>query len=309
MITWGINALNHDASIAVVDNGQLVFWDRSSFYSSIRFDHFLNRKLINQSLTYGQPDNIVWYERPWLKKTRQLYAGQWLAALDASEIPARYLKELNVPSVPVYYGQHHRSHAAAGFLTSPYDQATVVVLDALGEWESMTIWRGEGTRLTKLWSRSYPNSLGLFYSAFTKLIGYTPVGEEYLLQKDSEQGDSERFYHQVKHYFSGVGKLRYNLHRGVRDWADPQNRQDQQDIAAAVQRVFEEQVIGIMQLAQTLSDSRNLVYMGGCAMNSKCNQLVDALWDQRWTLPVPGDSSSAIGAALDHQQARITWKS
>jgi len=308
MITWGINALNHDASIAVVDNGQLVFWNRSSLYSGIRFDQLLNRKLINECLAQGQPDNIVWYERPWLKKTRQMYAGQWLAALDGSDIPSRYLHGLKIPTVPVHYVHHHRSHAAAGFLTSPYDQATVVVLDALGEWESMTIWQGQGTKLTKLWSRNYPNSLGLFYSAFTQLIGYTPVGEEYLLQKDSELGDSDRFYQKVKHYFSGLGKLRYNLHRGVRDWADPTVRQDQLDIAAAVQRVFEEQVLEIMQLAQSLNSSRNLVYMGGCAMNSKCNQQVDALWDQRWTLPIPGDSSSAIGAALDFQGARITWK-
>jgi len=307
MITWGINALNHDASIAVVDNGQLAFWKRSSHYSGIKSDHYLDHQLIEDCLSHGSPDNIVWYERPWLKKSRQIRAGQWMTALDLTEVPRLYLKKISAPVVPIFYNHHHRSHAAAGFLTSPYDQANVVVLDALGEWESATIWRAEGTNLKKLWSRSYPSSLGLFYSAFTKLIGYTPIAEEYLLQKASELGDSNRYYQRVSSYFSELGKLRYNLHRGVRDWDTPTDEQAKLDIAAAVQRVFEEQVIGIMKLAQQLNDSRNLVYMGGCAMNSKCNQRIDTMWDSRWTLPTPGDSSSAIGAALDFQNARIDW--
>jgi len=303
MITWGINALNHDASISVVENGQLMFSRRSSEYTGITGDHFLCPQLIEDCMNYGHMDNIVWYERPWIKKTRQLRAGQWGAAFDLDDIPSRYLKKFNVPSVPMYYLPHHLSHASAGFLTSPFEEATVVVLDALGEWESATIWKGQGTELTKLWSKSYPSSLGLFYSAFTKLIGYTPIGQEHLLQKNSEQGDAERYYSRVQHYFSGVGQLRYNLHRGVRDWADPTDEQERLDIAAAVQQVFQEQVMAIMTLAQELNDSQNLVYMGGCAMNSKCNLLIDPLW----TLPIPGDASSSMGAALYFQKSRITW--
>jgi carbamoyltransferase len=307
MITWGINALNHDASIAVVDNGKLVFNQRSREYTDIPGDHLLCKELIDDGLEHGYPDNIVWYERPWLKKSRQLRAGQWSAAFDIEDIPSRYLKKMGFFKLPITYMPHHLSHASAGFLTSPFEEATVVVLDALGEWESATIWRAKGTEITKIWSRSYPSSLGLFYSAFTKLIGYTPIGQEHLLQKSSELGDYKKYYERVKHYFSDLGKLRYNLHRGVRDWPDPATGQDRLDIAASVQRVFEEQVLGIMELAMELNNSKNLVYMGGCAMNSKCNQLVDAMWSQRWTLPIPGDASSALGAALYFQKSRIKW--
>lgn len=308
MITWGINALNHDASIAVVDSGSLKFWKRSSEYSGIKSDHYLDQRLLDDCLSEGYPDNIVWYERPWVKKSRQLRAGQWSTAFDLAEVPRWYLSKISAPCVPVYYLPHHLSHAAAGYLTSPYDSATVVVLDALGEWESASIWRAEGTSLTKLWSRSYPSSLGLFYSAFTKLIGYTPIGQEHLLQKLSEQGDPDRYYSRVNSYFSGIGKLSVNLHKGVVDWDYPTTTEDKADIAAAVQKVFEQQVSAIMTKAKELNRCDNLVYMGGCAMNSRCNLIVDSVWNSRWTLPVPGDSSSAIGAALYFQNSRIDWK-
>lgn len=309
MITWGINALNHDASIAVVNNGDLLFWKRSSEYSNVRGDERLHPRLIKEAYDAGIPNNIVWYEKPWLKKSRQLRAGQWNFALDMDELPSRYLKSLNVPKYPITYLPHHLSHAAAGFLTSPFEEATIVVLDAMGEWESSSIWRGEGTTLTKLWSRKYPHSLGMFYSAFTRLIGYTPVSQEYLLQLDSAKGNSDRFYDIVSDYFNGIGKLRINMHRGVWDWPYPvETDQDRYDIAAAVQRVFENQVLMITAMAGIYNPSKNLVYMGGCAMNSQCNKLIEPSWDGIWSLPIPGDSASAIGAALYHQQRRIEWQ-
>ncbi len=309
MITWGINALNHDASIAVVSDGILTFWKRSSEYSGIPGDQTLHPRLIKDAYDAGLPTDIVWYEKPWLKKTRQLRAKQWQWAFDLNELPSRYLKSLCVPKYPISYMPHHLSHAAAGFLTSPFEEATVVVLDALGEWQSSSIWKAEGTKLTKLWSRSYPNSLGLFYSAFTKLIGYTPIREEHLLQRDSALGNSNRYYELVSAYFTGIGKLKINLHRGVWDWPYPvKDDQDRCDIAAAVQRVFENQVQFITSMASVYNKSDNLVYMGGCAMNSKCNELIVPHWNGVWSLPIPGDSASAIGAALYHQQRRIVWQ-
>jgi carbamoyltransferase len=181
------------------------------------------------------------------------------------------------------------------------------VLDAMGEWESASIWYGEGTSLKKLWSKSYPDSLGIFYSAFTQLIGYKPVSEEYLLQRDSEKGNAKRYLKTVRDYFTGVLDLKYNLHCGVLDWPHTiKNIQDKWDIAAAVQQVFEEQADMVMLKARQLSASRNLVYMGGCAMNSRYNQYLDSQWDRVWTLPNTGDPSSAIGAALLSLNTRIT---
>lgn len=302
MITWGINALNHDISIAVFEGYQL---KRFETVKGRDRDSDLIRRSIDGSGGRG-PSVIAWYERPWLKKTRQLYAGQYAAAFDMNVLPSRWLKKSNLGYAKVRYFPHHKSHAAAGFYTSPFDSATIVVLDAMGEWESASIWQGRGKELKKLWSRSYPDSLGIFYSAFTQLIGYKPVAEEHLLQKDSQRGDPKKYYETVKDYFNGVVSLRYNLHCGVLDWPWPiVTQQDKYDIAAAVQRVFEEQADMVMLMARRLSDSKNLVYMGGCAMNSQYNQYLDKQWDRVWRLSNPGDPSSAIGAALLSLDTRI----
>ena len=311
MITWGINALNHDASIAVVKNGELIFWRRSAEYTGVRGDPHLAKDLIRDAIRAGGekgPDRVAWYERPWLKKTRQFWAGQYRWAFDWNEIPTKYLGSLGLSYPRMRYYPHHLSHAAAGALTSAFEQGTVVVLDAMGEWESSTIWSFEGTRFRKLWSRSYPTSLGLFYSAFTHLIGLTPVAEEHILQQMSSRGDPDRYFDDVYRYWSADWRLRENLHRGVRTWPhEIKTEQDRCDIAAGVQRMFELQASLIMDRACQLADSRNLVYMGGCAMNSQFNQKLDHWWERVWTPPIPGDSSSAIGAALLDQNVRAEW--
>jgi len=311
MIVWGVNALNHDASIAVFDSGKLKFWKRNSEISKISQDDNLSNQLIKEAIDSANqqgPSVIVWYEKPWLKKLRQLYAGQYHWALDHKELPSIYLKTFNLAYPKIYYVPHHLSHASAGFLTSPFEEATIVVLDALGEWESATIWCGKGTKISKVWSRSYPTSLGLFYSAFTDLIGLKPIKEEHILQKYSSLGDTNRYVDKVRSYWNFDWTLRKNLHKGITDWnLQISNDQDRYDIAAAVQLVFEEQAMKIFERAKLLSPSNNLVYMGGCAMNSKFNQKLVELYDGIWSLPVPGDSSSAIGAALYYQQKRLEW--
>ena len=160
-----------------------------------------------------------------------------------------------------------------------------------------------------MWSRSYPNSLGLFYSAFTQLIGYKPLAEEHLLQRDSELGDPRKYLQQIRKYFNGVLSLNTNFHKGVPNWPTPTSDQDRWDIAAAVQQVFEEQVDMVMLTARRLTGSDCLVYMGGCAMNSKYNKQLPNQWNYIWSLPNPGDASSSVGAVLYHtKQREWQWK-
>jgi carbamoyltransferase len=262
--------------------------------------------MIQDAINIGTPDDIVWFERPLVKKFRQLYAGQYSRAFDFRDLPSLYLKSLELSKYPIRYLPHHLSHAASGFLTSPYTNATVVVLDAIGEWESATIWNGRGTKLTKLWSRSYPTSLGLFYSAFTKLIGLKPVGEEHILQQWSNLGNEKRYAKDIAAYWNKNWQLTRNLHKGVTDWPYKiESDQDKYDIAAAVQLIFEYQADWVMLKARQLSDNKNLVYMGGCAMNSKYKKYMSMQWDNVWTLSIPGDASSSLGAALYWQGCRI----
>jgi carbamoyltransferase len=305
MIEWGINALNHDASIAVFANNKLVLHRRSSEFSGIIGDSELNQGLVDNCLRFGYPDKIYWYERPMIKKFRQAYAGQWRWAFDLNEFPQFYLQDF-LTQTPIVFTPHHKSHAAAGYYTSPFDHCAVVVIDAIGEWESISIWEGQGKNLRKKWSRSYPTSLGLFYSAFADLLGFVPTKEEYLLQQLSDQGNPHRFYGKVKSYFDSDGNLKSNLHKGITDWGLVID-DDRADIAAAVQLVFEEQVDYIMLKARDLVKSNNLVYMGGCAMNSKYNKRLGNRWEQVWSLPYPGDACSAVGAVLAKKKIKVSY--
>jgi carbamoyltransferase len=118
-----------------------------------------------------------------------LYAGQ---GIDWHQLTTRQiLEQQNLgrtrigPKTIKSYG-HHLSHAAAGFQTSEFDRATVVVIDAIGEWDTVSIWgakydrKGEAV-YQRLWSQRYPHSIGLFYSAATGRVGLRPLDEEYIL--------------------------------------------------------------------------------------------------------------------------------
>lgn len=302
MIRWGINALNHGSSLAVIKDDTI-----ESFY--IDKGDTLDNVTIELALHYGRPDHIHWYENPWIKKCRQLYATQYKTAFRLDNLPSTYLKQVGLNHIPLSYTPHHASHAAAGYYTSTFEDAAVLVLDAIGEFDCASIWHGKGDKLTKVWSKSYPHSLGLFYSAFTQLIGFKPISQEFLLQQSAEMGDPDRYYKIVKQYFNGTIHLTKNLHCGVLDWPYPiHNLQDQCDIAAAVQRVFEEQLQQVLEIAYNLTKSLNLVYMGGCAMNSEANKKSLYNWDKIWSLPSPGDPSSAIGAVLWKTKQRIVWQ-
>ena len=299
MINWGITALNHGSSLAVFKDGKLL-------NQTVNADSDIFKDLNTaQVLSYGAPDRIFWYERPWIKKARQIYAGQYRTALDMSVLPRKHLRQFKY--APVTYTPHHASHAAGGYYTSPFNHCAVVVLDAIGEFECATIWEGKHDELKKIWSRSYPHSLGLFYSAFTQLCGLTPIKDEYLLQKMAEQGNKQRYFKEVNNYISNTINLKYNLHRGVLNWPYPiETLQDQCDIAAAVQDAFEGQIGMVMMEARKLTNSDCLVYMGGCAMNSAANKrFVEPMFKYRWSLPNPGDPSSSIGAVLYHTKNRV----
>lgn len=299
MIAWGINALNHGSSLAVFKDEKLI----SNVFDQ---EDELPTSIITAALHNGAPDRIFWYERPWVKKARQLYAGQYATAMDMLILPRRYLNKIRVRYASVTYTPHHASHAAAGYYTSPFNHCAIVVLDAIGEFECATIWEGKHGEMKKVWSRKYPHSLGLFYSAFTKLIGLEPIKEEYILQKMAEQGDSNRYHNEVKSYVEDTVKLTRNLHKGVLDWPYPiNNLQEQCDIAAAVQQVFEDQVSAVMIKVRQLINTDSLVYMGGCAMNSKANENIIKDWNHVWSLPNPGDPSSSIGAVLYHTKQRV----
>ena len=169
----GINCLNHDAAMAVVDGKEILWAAHAERYSKIKNDQFLNWNIVNEALSYS-PDLVVYYEKPWLKKLRQLRAGQYGYAFDMEELPSRYLKQFGIKIDE--YVSHHHSHMAGGYYTAPFKDADILTIDAIGEFETITLWNNE--KKVKSWS--YPYSLGLLYSAMTQRIGLKPNEEEYI---------------------------------------------------------------------------------------------------------------------------------
>ena len=147
----GISAGFHDAGVAVVHAGEILFAAHSERYSKKKHDEHVNDEILSEALGYGQPDCLAYYERPWLKKLRQIYGGQYDLAFDSSTLTVkRYLQKhtaiRSLGNVKTKTFNHHLSHAAAGFQTSPFDRATVVVIDAIGEWDTISIWAAEYDR-------------------------------------------------------------------------------------------------------------------------------------------------------------------
>jgi len=324
MITWGWTGLSHDASLAVFHKDNLVFAAHSERYSKRKNDKIIHPGLMQDAFAYGPPDEIFFYETPWLKKTRQLYAGQY--GLLKKESPDYFLKMVNdtlrkssisngdLP--PSQYTRHHHSHAAGGYYTSTYDHATIVVLDSIGEWETFTIWEGIDNQLHKRFSQRYPHSVGIWYSAMTQRIGLKPQEHEYILMGMAAIGDPNKYYNDIKNDFiarmpdrsNPRVKFRRNCHRGCLDWRpDLRTPQDYADIASATQRIYEEIFTGILEYTRIHYPSRNLVLMGGCVLNCVANSLAADYYDDIWIMPNPGDAGSAIGCVLAHKKKRINF--
>jgi len=297
MIILGINETSHDASVSLIKDGQILFAGHAERYSKQKNDWYVNDSLIKDVLQYGTPDHIAYYEKPLLKASRLALRG------GAGEWKPRF----NIDGIPRKYFSHHYSHAAAGYYTSAFNDAAIVVLDAIGEYNTSTIWVGEGDKIKLKYKQNYPVSFGLFYSAFTQLIGLMPNQEEYIMMGMAAYGDWQKYYKKVDEYFPSYDKQKYNFHKGITDWGWI-SEQDKFDIAAAVQMVYEQRLNQFMRMAKSLTGKNNLVFMGGCALNSSANTLLWKIFDMIWIMPNPGDAGSSLGAAAALYGKHLDWK-
>jgi len=304
----GINCMNHDASMTVVDGREILWAAHAERYSRVKNDHFLNWKIVNEAMTYGPFDKVVYYEKPWLKKTRQLYAGQWGDALSYTELPNWHLDHFGIKIDE--YVKHHDSHAAAGYFTSPFKEegATILTVDAIGEWETVSISTADKVWIDRKETINYPHSVGILYSAFTHRCGLKPAEEEYILMGMAAYGTPkykddiyEDFVHQSPF------KMKKNLHRGLSDWHP---EADVMDIAASIQAVIEE-ILADLFLRASKYGSKNLVYAGGVALNCAANRTLAnlGLFDNIWIIPNPGDSGSSLGCIAASEKIHLNWKS
>ena len=298
MIILGINETSHDASVSLIKDGEILFAGHAERYSKKKNDWYVNDSLIINALQYGTPNVIAYYEKPLLKASRLALKG------GSGDWKPRF----NIDGIPRKYFSHHYSHAAAGYYTSSFNDAVIVVLDAIGEYNTSTIWVGEGDKIKLKYKQNYPVSFGLFYSAFTQLIGLMPNQEEYIMMGMAAYGNPERYASKVSKYFLRYDMQKYNFHRGITDWDETITEQDKFDIAAAVQYVYELRLEEFMNMAKDLTGKKNLVFMGGCALNSSANTLLWNIFDMIWIMPNPGDAGSSLGAAAALYGKHLGWK-
>jgi carbamoyltransferase len=183
-----------------------------------------------------------------------------------------------------------------------------VVLDAIGEFETTSIWSGNGNEIKKIFSCNYPFSFGLFYSAFTKYIGLKPNEEEYIMMGMAAYGDPTIYFSEINSLFPSIDKQTELFHYGVSGFSVKPTEQNKFDIAAAVQAVYEKRLIEFMIFAKKKTGKDNLVFMGGCALNCSANTKLFDIYNQVWIMPNPGDAGSSLGAAAAVYGKHLNWQ-
>ena len=271
----GISEGFHDAALCLLQNSKILYASQSERYSKVKNDPWVHPDQWPKADRY-QPNIVAYYEKPFRKNLRRLYAGQsW-----------------QKPRVNYDYSfGHHQSHAAAGYYTSPFDECNILVIDAIGEWDTISVWKAKNNLMDKVYSRKYPYSLGLLYSAITQRIGLKPNEDEYITMGMSAFGNPKYDLEYL---------LWENNHRGVGDIFPEASVED---LAASVQVLYERELLKLIEMCP----HENLVLMGGCALNCAANSKIKG--KNIWIMPAPGDAGSAIGAAALVLKKKLNWRS
>ena len=274
MIKWGTTFGSHDGAIAVFQDDELVFASDAERWSRKKNDSVIPDNLIKYAEdNWGVPDEVYFYEDYKLKDERRKFAGQ----TPLHEIDFKYR---------LIQSNHHLSHARYGYWTSPFLDCTVLVIDAIGEWDTLTQWKVIDGNFTKQKSWRYPKSIGLFYSAMTQAAEWKPNEEEYILM-----GASAVKKHKIENYniVKELWDNDVNFHTGINI------NFDKFEIASIAQQIYEEE---FKKIINEIEDD-NLVFVGGCALNVSANRFLTKF---NTFIPCnPGDGGSAIGCVIDRK--------
>jgi carbamoyltransferase len=341
----GISAFYHDSAAAIIVDGEIIAAAQEERFTRKKHDASYPKNAINYvlkeaGLKLNEVDHVVFYEKPFLKFERLLetYIGfspsgfrsfsismpLWLSeklfqkkmlfdALKEQDNNFNDIKKIN-------FSEHHLSHAASAFFSSPYEEAIILTLDGVGEWATTTISLGKNNRINILKEIHFPHSLGLLYSAFTyflgfkvnsgeyKVMGLAPYGEprfkDIILDKliDVKEDGSFRLNMDYFNYATGLtmtnskfAKL-FNIKR-----REPENELSQiyMDMASSIQAATEEIVLKITRFLFKEFKLPNLCMAGGVALNCVANGkiLKEGLFKNIWIQPASGDAGGALGAA------------
>ena len=264
MSILGISAGFHDAAATIINTqGDILYAGHGERYSKKKNDPNLCREMM-WNIWGHDIKTVAYYERPIAKQLRQLYSGQGIEwnKLSVKSILEEQCKPFHIVNVKIKNYNHHLCHTAAGFQTSTFSRATVVVIDAIGEWDTISIWGAEYDRegvakYKKLWGQKYPHSIGLFYSAMTQRAGLKPNEEEYILMGMSAYGERGFAALMEQDHINHEYEIKFNenLHLGIAP--SYLNHISNEDIAAGAQELAEQLILNVMARAKKFQWSEN----------------------------------------------------
>jgi carbamoyltransferase len=333
----GVSCFFHDSAVAAIEDGRIAFAIQEERLSRVKHDAALPVRAIAKALEVmgwrpSDVDTVAFYENPEWKRQRirqQLETAkqdhrtrtpQIMASFLQQKYPVASLLRRQFDFPRIVWGEHHRSHAAAAFFTSPFDRAAIVTIDGVGERETAAVFLGEGNRLTRVRSIEFPHSLGLFYSVFTQYLGFEVNEGEYKVMGLAPYGQPtylSRLMPEILRlwadggftlnldYFDFEARARHFTdalitHLGVppRTAGEPVTPQHC-DLAASVQAALE---AGVMNLLSSVVRERRCTDVclgGGVALNCTANaKIIRELGVRLHVHPASGDAGGALGAAL-----------
>jgi carbamoyltransferase len=344
----GISAFYHDSAAALLVDGKVIAAAQEERFTRKKHDssfpiHACRYVLQEAGLQYKDLSAVAFYEKPFLKFERLLetyhafapsgfvsFVSAMLAWIKEKIFMRRLLRdhlaELGEGKVPIYFPEHHLSHAASAFYPSPFAEAAILTVDGVGEWATTTIGRGRGKEIEILKELHFPHSIGLLYSAFTFYTGFAVNSGEYKLMGLAPYGnpDSQRTAEYKNKIETELVDIREDgsvvLNMAYFDYAtglkmaneakweklfgiprrSPESEisQPYMDMALAIQQVTEESVLRLAKAARELTGCKNLVMAGGVALNCVANGKIlrAGIFDDLWIQPAAGDAGGALGA-------------
>lgn len=336
MYILGISGLYHDAAACLLHDGVIIAAAEEERFTRKKHDpgfpaHAIRYCLDSAGIQAAELDYVVFYEKPLRKlsrivtgylsvfpRSRTVFARAMQTWLDGKMwIRDRIRRELGYTG-EVLFGEHHLSHAASAYYPSPFSEAAILTVDGIGEWDSTTLGVGHGIDLEITHEIRYPHSLGLLYSAFTAYLGFEVNEGEYKVMGLAAYGqprhvDKVRQLIQTAEDGSFRLDLRYFAHHHSQRPISPAFTElfgpprkpgtdvddNHADIAASIQAVTEEVMLGLAQRAHAITGAPNLCVAGGVALNILANTrlLRESPFDEIWVQPAAGDSGGALGAA------------